>query len=229
MHSSGSMTTGVEEVNSRTDSELLDLARKKDSEAFGKLVKRHYRSCVNIAAFILRDRVEAEDEVQEACWKAFEHLDQYLGEAEFSTWLLRIVVNECLMLLRCRRRTRFLYIDGDQRVEESRPMELPSDSLDPEQELVKHEMLEILKREIRYIPPLLRNVMMLRDVEQLPMPAVAERLGITVPAAKSRLLRARTELRQRVNRRFGVIRHMMPLSPKQMLPARSSHRWAWML
>jgi len=210
-----------------TDLELLASARDGSREAFGQLVQRHYRTCVNIAAFMLRDRAEAEDEVQQACWKAFEHLDQYLGEAEFSTWLLRIVVNECLMLMRVRKRVRFLYLDGDQRPEQSRPMELPSATPDPEQDFVKQEMIDVLKREIRRIPPLLRNVILLRDVEELPMPDVAERLGITVPAAKSRLLRARTELRERVMQRCGPAKHMMPLTSEQTLPARSTRHLAW--
>jgi len=221
------MTTCIEEPDSRTDLELLALARDGSRDAFGHLVQRHYRTCVNIATFMLRDRAEAEDEVQQACWKAFEHLDQYLGEAEFSTWLLRIVVNECLMLMRVRKRARFLYLDGDQRADESRPMELPSTTPDPEQDLVKREMIDVLKREIRRIPPLLRNVILLRDVEELPMPDVAERLGITVPAAKSRLLRARIELRERVTQCCGPAKHMMPLTSEQTLPARSTRRLAW--
>lgn len=221
------MMTGIEDTDTRTDLDLLALARDGRREAFGQLVGRHYRTCVKIATFMLRDRAEAEDEVQQACWKAFEHLDQYLGEAEFSTWLLRIVVNECLMLMRVRKRARFLYLDGDQRSDEGRPMELPSASPDPEQDLVKREMLEVLKREIRRIPPLLRNVILLRDVEELPMPDVAERLGITVPAAKSRLLRARIELRERVVQRFGPAKHMMPLSSEQTMPAKSTRRLAW--
>src|ERR1700733_3846571 len=96
-----------------SDSALVALAKQGDRAAFEQLIKRHYQACVNIASFMLCDRGEAQDEVQEACWKAFEHLDQFHGEAEFVTWMLRIVVNQCLMLLRVRRRTRFCYLDDD--------------------------------------------------------------------------------------------------------------------
>lgn len=183
-----------------TDTELVAQTRQGCQEAFNILVKRHYATCVNIATFILRDRGDAQDEVQKACSKAFEHLDQYQGEAEFLTWLLRIVSNQCLMLIRVRRRAKFVYIDADTGRERSSPIELPEMAPDPEHELMDREMRDVLQQEIRHIPPLLRNVLLLRDVQELPMPDVAARLNITVPAAKSRLLRARVELRDRVMR-----------------------------
>jgi RNA polymerase sigma-70 factor (ECF subfamily) len=182
------------------DSELVAEARAGNREAFGILISRHHRTCVNIASFILRDRSDAQDEVQKACFKAFEHLDQYHGDAEFLTWLLRIVSNQCLMLIRVRRRVRYVYIDADTDRERSMPVELPSVAANPEGALINDEMHEILQREVRRIPPLLRNVLILRDVEELPMADVAARLQITLPAAKSRLLRARIELRERVKR-----------------------------
>jgi RNA polymerase sigma-70 factor (ECF subfamily) len=179
---------------------LVAEARAGNREAFSVLINRHHRTCVNIASFILRDRSDAQDEVQKACFKAFEHLDQYHGDAEFLTWLLRIVSNQCLMLIRVRRRVRYVYIDADTDRERSMPVELPSVAANPEGELINQEMHEVLQREVRRIPPLLRNVLILRDVEELPMADVAARLQITLPAAKSRLLRARIELRERVKR-----------------------------
>lgn len=206
------------ELDTRTDRELLELSRDGDRDAFGELVSRHYRSCVNLATYILRNRTEAEDEVQQALWKAFDHLDQYLGEAEFFIWLLRIVVNECRMLMRSKKRVRSLYIDGSVHALANRPIELVSSIADPEYEVINGEMIDVLRMEIQRIPPLFRQVIVLRDVEERSMLDVANTLGITVPAAKSRLLRARTELRQRIIRRCGANKHMVPL-PKS-LPAR---------
>jgi RNA polymerase sigma-70 factor (ECF subfamily) len=219
----GTMTR-LAETETRTDFELLALSRNGDRDAFGRLVSKHYGNCLNLATFILRDRAEAEDEVQKACWKAFEHLHQYLGEAEFSTWLLRIVVNECRMLMRGRRRERFAYLDSDRTANGGRPMELPSLDADPEQDFIKREMLEVLHREIRCIPQFLRDVILLRDVEEIPMSDVAERLGITVSAAKSRLLRARGELRERVMLRCEPAKRMPPFMIRRALPARSAQR-----
>jgi len=192
----------------RTDSEhddveLVDLARKGNKQAFGELVKRHHHRCVSLAACILRDREEAEDEVQNACWKAFEHLDQFQGESDFSIWLSRIVVNQCLMFMRARRRVHFLHLDAGIPGYQSGSIDLPCCKLDPEGEVGRRQVGEVLEREIRRIPALLRNVVLLRDVAELPIAEVADRLGITVSAAKSRLLRARLELRQRVLRHCG--------------------------
>src|SRR5271165_1253958 len=189
--------------NEYDDIELVDLAKKGSKQAFGELVKRHHHRWVSLAACILRDRGEAEDEVQNACWKAFEHLDQFQGESDFSIWLSRIVVNQCLMFMRSRRRVRFLHLDAGIRGYLNGSIDLPSWRLDPEGEVGKRQVGEVLAREIRRIPALLRNVVLLRDVDELPITEVADRLGITVSAAKSRLLRARIELRQRVLRHCG--------------------------
>src|SRR5688572_26634783 len=178
-----------------SDEILVRLARTGDKEAFGELVSRYRQKCVDLATFFLRNRGDAEDEVQNAISKAYAHLDQYHGEAEFSTWLSRIVSNQCLMLMRIQRRTRFVYLDETAPAREAPPLELPDCGPDPEGELAYKQMKGALRTEIRRIPPMLRNVMLLRDIQELSMNDVAEKLGITVPAAKSRLLRARTELR----------------------------------
>lgn len=207
-------------ADTRNTIELLKLAQGGDRDAFGQLISKYYQSCVNIATSIVRNRSEAEEKVQQAVWKAFEHLDQYLGDAEFFGWLIRIVVNECRMLLRERKRARFLYINSGQDGGESRMTELLSRGTDPEGQALKTEMIKVLNAEIQHIPPIFRDVILLRDVNELPMLQVANHLGISVAAAKSRLLRGRNELRSRVTSRFGPARHMMPISTEQTLPAR---------
>jgi len=207
-------------VDTRSNLELVKLAQAGDRNAFGQIISKHYQSCVNIATSILRNRSEAEEKVQEAAWKAFEHLDQYLGEAEFFTWLIRIVVNECRMVLRDRKRARFQSINTGQDGGEDRLPELLSRAADPECQMLKTEMVSVLQTEIQHVPPIFRDVILLRDVNELPMLQVADHLGITVSAAKSRLLRGRNELRRRVTSRLGPTRHMMPVSTEQTLPAR---------
>ena len=184
------------------DEELVILAQESDNQAFEELVERQYSSCCKLAISILRDRSDAEDEVQNACWKAFEHINQFQRDAKFSTWLTRIVVNQCLMRLRQLRRGKLVYIE-DSAGDDTRAFELPSTNNSPEEELGKLQVGEVLRREIQRIPPLLRNVFLLRDVEELPMQDVANTLGISVAAAKSRLLRARTELRTRLEKHQG--------------------------
>lgn len=193
-----------QQIDYRTEPDefLVTLAQSDDNAAFAVLIERHYTSCEKLAYSILRDRQDAEDEVQNASWKAFEHIGQFQRDAKFSTWLTRIVVNQCLMRLRQARRSRLLYIE-DTVTEDSRPFDLPSTSESPEQSVAKREIASVLQHEIKRIPPLLRNVFLLRDVEEMPMQDVAARLGISVAAAKSRLLRARLELRHRLEKHQG--------------------------
>jgi RNA polymerase sigma-70 factor (ECF subfamily) len=182
------------------DEQLVDLAQGGNDRAFAELVERHHNSLMKLALSILRDKSDAEDEVQNACWKAFEHLRQFNREAKFSTWLTRIVVNQCLMRLRQAKRAKLFYMDDTQLGDEVVTLELKDDGPTPEDELGRSEVAKVVQGEISRIPPLLRNVFILRDVQQLPMQDVAERLGISIAAAKSRLLRARMELRERMTR-----------------------------
>jgi RNA polymerase sigma-70 factor (ECF subfamily) len=185
------------------DANLVDLAQDGNDNAFAELVKRYQAACFKQALSILRDHSDAEDEVQNAMWKAFQHIGQFNKEAKFSTWLTRIVVNQCLMRLRQTRRARFLYMDDVVVGEEVQTLELRDERESPEEVLANEQISGVLAHEIGCIPPMLRNVFVLRDVQELSMSEVAGQLGITVAAAKSRLLRARLELRERMRKHFG--------------------------
>lgn len=187
------------------DPELVVLAQGGDNEAFAELIERHQTTCRRLALSILKNAEDAEDEVQNALWKAYEHIGQFQQDARFSTWLSRIVVNQCLMRLRKDKRARTVSIDEPVSVEDNLRMELPDVNPSPEQALGQSELGVVLQTEIRRIPPLLREVIVLRDVEERPMEEISERLGISVAAAKSRLLRARLELRARMQKHLGVM------------------------
>src|SRR5216683_3001220 len=176
------------------DEDLVTMAQQGDNGAFAELIQRHQSSCTKLALSILRDKSDAEDEVQNACWKAFEHIEQFQQDSKFSTWFTRIIVNQCLMRLRQARRAKFNYMDDPIQTDETLTFQLPDNTYTPEQEMGKSEVAAVLKMEISRIPPLLRHAFVLRDVKNLPMEEVAGRLGISVAAAKSRLLRARHEL-----------------------------------
>lgn len=206
------------EMRVRSDRELVSLAREGCHDAFGELMGRHYQSYVRVASVILCNRAEAMDEVQNACCKAFTNLHQYQGEAEFSTWMQRIVVNQCLMLLRVRKHWQLLHIDADRDFQKSCLRELPALAADPENELIEGELRGLLHRELRRLPQLLRKPLILRDMQQLPMRNVAELLNISLAAAKARLFRARRELKARVIRRLGSEWH-------NVCPAAGRLRW----
>jgi RNA polymerase sigma-70 factor (ECF subfamily) len=186
------------------DCQLVELCQHGDNGAFAELMKRHQTAASKLAFSILRDKSDAEDEVQNAFWKAYEHINQFQQDTKFSTWLTRIVVNQCLMRLRQTRRARFYFLDDTAVGDDVVTLDLPDRRRTPEQELGRMEVAHVLSEEIKRIPPLLRNVFMMRDVQQRPMPEVAEQLGISVAAAKSRLLRARAELRERMKRHCGA-------------------------
>jgi len=180
---------------------LIASARNGDVQAFGELLERHRSACLKRAMLIIRNRSDAEDEVQNAFWKAFQRLEQFRGEGSFGAWLSRITENQCLMRIREERNLRFVYLDES--TESNVRMELVGQLADPEDELGFDAVVSLLRREISRIPPMLRHVMLLRDLDQLSMPAVAMQLGLSVPAAKSRLARARTELRCRIAKHCG--------------------------
>jgi RNA polymerase sigma-70 factor (ECF subfamily) len=184
-----------------TEEELVAAARTGDIRAFGELIQRHRTACLKRAMLMIRNRSDAEDEVQNAFWKAFQRLEQFRGEGTFAAWLNRIVENQCLMRIREERNSRFVYLD--ETTESNVRLELVGRTADPEDQLGLDEVVSLLRKEISRIPPLLRNVMLLRDLEQLSMPDVACRLGLSVPAAKSRLMRARMELRSRITKHCG--------------------------
>jgi len=194
-------TTTGEIDASCVEQDLIASARQGDTAAFGELIKRNYANCLKRASSLIRNPTDAEDEVQNACWKAFERLAQFRGEGTFSAWLSRIVENQCLMRIREDRQAHFLYLD--QSTESNIRVELVAQVPGPEDELGDQQLENLLRQEISRIPPLLRDVMMLSDVERLPMPDVAARLGLSVPAAKSRLGRARVELRTRLRKHCG--------------------------
>lgn len=194
------------------DSVLVEAAVSGNNGAFSELIQRHMGPCTKVAYSILRNQSDAEDEVQNACWKAYEHLAQFQCDSKFSTWFTRIVVNQCLMRLRHARRAKLFYID-EAVVEDAVRVELRDREVTPEEALGRVQVSDIVRCEIRRIPPLLRNVFVLRDVEELPMEEVAGRLGISVAAAKSRLLRARFELRSRLEKHCGRMGAATLLAP----------------
>ncbi|MBS1834866.1 MAG: sigma-70 family RNA polymerase sigma factor [Acidobacteria bacterium] len=169
-------------------------------------MRRHENSCRKLAVSILRDVAEAEDEVQNSLWKAYTRIGQFQQDSKFSTWLSRIVVNQCLMRLRKAKRTRFLFLDEPMQQDSASQaacLELPSPQPNPEFDFAGREIRDVLHREVRRIPPALRKVLELRDVQEVALPQVARQLGISAPAAKSRLLRARQELRVRMRKHKG--------------------------
>ena len=182
---------------------LVQSAKNGDVAAFEELVKRYDRNVFRIAQHITQNREDAEDVVQDAFLKAYTNLGQFQGQSKFYTWLVRIAVNEALMRLRRRRPERMVSLDEDVKTEDdSVPREVADWSPNPEQLYSQSELHEILTKTIQGLPPSFRTVFVLRDVEGLSTEEAAEALDLSIPAVKSRLLRARLQLRERLSRYF---------------------------
>jgi RNA polymerase sigma-70 factor (ECF subfamily) len=194
-------TQGTEEIH--PDVLLVNRAREGDVQAFEQLVQQYDRQIFRIAQHITQNREDAEDVVQDAFLKAYQKLHQFEGNSKFYTWLVRIAVNESLMRLRKRRTGRMVSIDEDVETEEgSMPRDLAEWRPDPEVMYERTELADILRKTIQGLPPSFRIVFVLRDVDGLSTEETAEALGLSVPAVKSRLLRARLQLRERLSRYF---------------------------
>jgi len=182
---------------------LVRAAKAGDIGAFEQLVKLYDRNVFRIAQHITQNREDAEDVVQDAFLKAYENLAKFQEQSKFYTWLVRIAVNEALMRLRRRRPERMVSLDEEVRTEEdSMPREVADWSPNPEQLYSQSELRDILSRTIQGLPPSFRTVFVLRDVEDLSTEETAEALELSIPAVKSRLLRARLQLRERLNKYF---------------------------
>jgi RNA polymerase sigma-70 factor (ECF subfamily) len=182
---------------------LVEAARSGDIGAFEQLVKKYDRNVFRIAQHITQNREDAEDVVQEAFLKAYSKLGNFQGQSKFYTWLVRIAVNEALMKLRKRKSDKTVSMDEDVETDEgSMPREFADWSPNPEQLFDQSELGDILQKTIQGLPSSFRTVFVLRDVEGLSTEETAEMLGLSVPAVKSRLLRARLQLRERLSRYF---------------------------
>jgi RNA polymerase sigma-70 factor, ECF subfamily len=187
----------VSSVSLVTDDELLRRIRAGEREFYYDLVAPHERKAFVIALSILRNETDAEDCVQDAVLKALRHLDQFRGECKFGTWLIGIVMNEAKMRLRKLRTGLHESLDttltdydgnyvptvfGDWR-------EVPSEALE------RKEMRDVLKRAVESLKDIYRDVFVLRDVEGHDVATTAQILGVSQETVKTRLLRARLQLR----------------------------------
>jgi RNA polymerase sigma-70 factor (ECF subfamily) len=177
-------------------------------------MQRHNRRLYRVARGVLNDDAEAEDVVQEAYVRAFTHLDGFRGEAQLSTWLTRIALNEALGRLRRLRTTVDLKdIDTINDQGEARVIYLPSarQDSDPEAAAARAEVRRLLERAMDELPAPFRMVLVLRDIEEMSTEETAAHLGLRPETVKTRLHRARRLLRQSLDRTLSsAMRDVFP-------------------
>ncbi len=182
---------------------LLERARAGDAGAFTELVNRYERRIFRLAKHITQNEEDAEDVLQETFLKAYSHLDEFQGQSKFYTWIVRIAVNESLMKLRKRKSDRMVSLDETiDTGEETVVREIAVWDGNPEQRYSQEELRQILEKAVDSLRPAFRTVFLLRDVEELSTEETAALLDLSVPAVKSRLLRARLQLREKLTRLF---------------------------
>jgi RNA polymerase sigma-70 factor (ECF subfamily) len=185
------------------DAVLVESAQAGDTAAFERLIKRNYQFCLSKAYSILRNRGDAEDEVQNACAQAWTHLWQFQRQGSFGGWLSRIVSNQCLMQLRQRKAARMISVDELFDIDGAFRLEVIDQRALPEESVGDKQVSKVLIQEINRVPRLLREALVMRYLRHLGMRDIAEHLGISIPAAKSRLMRARIELKVRLAKHHG--------------------------
>jgi RNA polymerase sigma-70 factor (ECF subfamily) len=196
MQTAAVAATELDRLDDRT---LVERARNQDGAAVRLLMQRHNRRLYRVARSVLNDEAEAEDVVQETYVRAFTHLDGFRGEAQLSTWLTRIALNEALGRLRRRRIMVGLKdIDAINDQGEARVIYLPSarQDSDPEAAAARAEVRRLLERAVDQLPDPFRMVFVLRDIEEMSTEETATHLGLRSETVKTRLHRARRLLRQ---------------------------------
>lgn len=195
------------------DETLVLAAKNGNEQAFEILVERHRRKIFVVALHFTRVREDAEDIAQQSFQKAFLHLRMFEGQSSFLTWLTRIVINEALMWLRRGRRHREVSIDEDTLDSQGAPspLEIPDSNPNPETSYLQREEARILSAAMGKLRPGLRKAIELRDLGELSTEETAQRMGISVSATKSNVLRGRRKLREalrnyaRSSRRPGAL------------------------
>jgi RNA polymerase sigma-70 factor (ECF subfamily) len=190
--------------------EEVDLVRRAqagDMAAFEHIVQLYERRVYRLLLHMLGDAAEAEDALQETFLRVYSKLSQFQLQSRLYTWIVRIGVNQALMKLRQRRGGRTVSLDEDIATEQG---PLARDVADwhpnPEEQYQSNELTSILQRALDSLAFPYRIVFQLRDVEELSTQETAEALGLSEAAVKSRLLRARLQLREKLNRHFRIHR-----------------------
>ena len=185
------------------DLDLVHASKNGDVAAFEQLVKRYDRRLLRIAQSVTHNREDSQDAVQEAFLKAYQNLADFREHSQFSTWLIRITVNQALMKLRKQRTVREVSLDENFQGEgDLLPVEVTDWAPNPEQLYWASELRDILVNTLNELRPILRTVFVLRDIEGLSTAQTAEVLNLGHAAVKARLWRARLQLREGLNKYF---------------------------
>jgi RNA polymerase sigma-70 factor (ECF subfamily) len=181
----------------------IELLRTGDRAEFARMVDAYYTPIYRLGLKMLGDSADAEDVLQNTFLKALQHLPEFEGRSSLSTWLYRIAANEALMMLRKRRPTVPVDENPDDEDDGFTPTQFSDWCCLPEQDFLTDESKRHLDLAIQKLPETLRVVFLLRDIEGLSIRETSEALGLSETAVKTRLLRARLQLRESLSSYYG--------------------------
>jgi RNA polymerase sigma-70 factor, ECF subfamily len=204
--------TSVAPMAQPSDESLVERARAKDEAAFEELVSRYEDKLYRLAMRFVRNETDAQEILQEAFLSAWRNLPSFEGRAQFGSWMYRVTVNASLMLLRSRNRHPEVNVDdveptalNNAVAEDGQRVRGNSDWAErADSQLQSAEMRKHIQTSVDALPDGLRTVFLLRDVEELSTENTADLLGLSVPAVKTRLHRARLALREAIGRYFAA-------------------------
>lgn len=196
-----SVSTSVLNCGDDSEGQLLEAAKSGDGRAFVELSGRYTASVRKRVFSILRNHEDTEDVLQEALFKAYTHLGQFRGSCKFSTWLNRIAINSALMQLRKRKSHSEVSLhQGGDDDQNSETWEFPDPSPNAEEVYAKRQAIDRLSYAVERLPSRYRSIVDQYHRQERTLQEAADTLGITISAAKSRLLRARLTVRSALER-----------------------------
>lgn len=186
------------------DLDLVHASKHGDVAAFEELVKRYDRKLFRIAQSVTHNREDSQDAVQEAFLRAFQHLADFREASQFSTWLIRITLNQSLMKLRKRNTAKECFLDDDSSADgELLPRDVADWAPNAEQLYWASELRDILTSALKELNPISRTVFVLRDIEGLSIEETGAAINLSISAVKARLWRVRLQLREHLNKYFN--------------------------
>lgn len=188
-------------ANAKNDFSLVNRAKEGDQKAYADLMQRYKDSIYFMALKMVNNKDDAMDLTVETFGKAFENLEKYKPDFAFSTWLFRIATNNCIDFIR-KKRVSLVSIDtlSDDSADE-RPMQIKSDSLNPEEESIKKQQNRELKDIVDKLPLRYRTLIVLRYFDELSYEEIAKQLDLPLGTVKAQLFRARDLLSNVISRR----------------------------
>jgi RNA polymerase sigma-70 factor (ECF subfamily) len=182
------------------DRYLVAAAKDGDHQACAELCRRHSQQILRTVLRITRNLADAEDTLQEALLKGYIHIERFEERSAFSSWLTRIAINSALMLLRKKRSQPVYSFESGPEADDFKLSEPMETSHNPEESSIRNALENELVQAIRYLSPSLQVVIQIRCREDASVAQIAKMLGISESAAKSRLLRAKSQIRRHLDK-----------------------------